>query len=109
MIRRLVCSALQPLNCSVLEAGTGAEAIKIFEQHHQRIALLLTDVVMPGMHGDDLAVHLLKAQPSLPVVFITAYCSQIQPAVRHCVCLQKPFRSEDICGVVGEFLESLEA
>ena len=104
MIRRLVLSALKPLGCTVFEAGNGAEAIRIFKEHSERIKLVLTDIVMPGIHGDELAAQLLELRPDLPVVFVSAYCSQIQPALRHCVCLEKPFRVEDVRGIVADFL-----
>ena len=104
LIRRLLRSLLQPLNLEILEAGTGNEALEIFEQHGQSIALLLTDVVMPGMHGDALAARLLESRPNLPVIFISAYCTQIQPALRKFACLSKPFRLEDVRSTVCEML-----
>lgn len=104
LIRRLLRSLLQPLNLEILEAGTGDEALEIFDRHHDSISLLLTDVVMPGMHGDDLAARLLESRPNLPVIFISAYCTQIQPALRKFACLSKPFRLEDVRSTVREIL-----
>ena len=43
------------------------------EQQRQRIDLLLTDIVMPGMNGRELATHAQKIRPSLPVLYMTGY------------------------------------
>ena len=64
------------LDCGyrVLEAGSGAEALQIWEGNSEAIDLLVTDVVMPGgMSGRDLAVKLLASQPRLRVVFTSGY------------------------------------
>ena len=56
-----------------------------------RIALLVTDGVMPGMHGDELAILLTGLHPELPVLLVSAYYQQIQPSVQHFQCFVKPF------------------
>jgi two-component system cell cycle sensor histidine kinase/response regulator CckA len=60
----------------VLTAPDGAEAITV-AAHHDRIDLLLTDVVMPHMPGSELAQHLCAARPGLPVVFLSGYAEPI--------------------------------
>jgi CheY-like chemotaxis protein len=61
-----------------LQAGTGAEAIGVWEQHKAEIALLLTDLVMPGnMNGRELAEELWKRHPDLKVIFTSGYSADI--------------------------------
>ena len=55
----------------VLEAGDGAEALRIGSQHVDRIAGLVTDVDMPEMNGIELARRLTEVRPGLPVLFIS--------------------------------------
>src|SRR5260370_37889526 len=105
-IRRLVRSALAGLDCEVVEAGDGPEAISLFKQYENRIALLVTDVVMPGMHGDELAILLKGLHPELPVLFVSAYYQQIQPSVQHFQCFAKPFHPAALARKVAEILDS---
>ena len=103
-IRRLIRSALAGLDCEVVEAGDAPEAISLFKQHENRIALLLTDVVMPGMHGDELAIHLTGLHPGLPVLFVSAYYKQIQPRAQHFQYFAKPFHPAALNRKVAEML-----
>src|SRR5688500_15502066 len=60
------------LHCghSVLQAGSGTEALERF-RHNPEIDLLVSDMVMPGLSGDQLAVKLIQSKPGLPVLFIS--------------------------------------
>ena len=49
VVRRLVCAILERAGFAVLEGGSGAEALNVFQQHRSVINLLLTDIIMPGM------------------------------------------------------------
>jgi CheY-like chemotaxis protein len=55
----------------VLVASDGREAISCFESHGGAIDLLITDVQMPGMGGQELARHFLRTHSKLPIVFIS--------------------------------------
>lgn len=61
------------LHCghSVLQAGSGTEATERFRHHINDIDILVTDIVMPGLTGDQLAVQLAEKKPGLPVLFIS--------------------------------------
>lgn len=61
------------LHCghSVLQAGSGHEASDRFRRHINDIDILVTDIVMPGYSGDQLAVKLAQQKPGLPVLFIS--------------------------------------
>ena len=56
---------------SVLQAGSGMEASERFRNHKNDIDILVTDIVMPGYSGDQLAVKLAAEKPNLPVLFIS--------------------------------------
>jgi nitrogen-specific signal transduction histidine kinase len=63
---------------TVLEAANGAEALEHWEQYRGRVALLLTDLVMPsGVSGQDLARHLRQDEPDLKIIFTSGYSAEI--------------------------------
>jgi CheY-like chemotaxis protein len=77
-LRRLVAVWLRKLGYTILEAGTASEALKVWEQNQQRIALLMTDMVMPGsMTGMELAVQLKKERDSLKVIISSGYSADL--------------------------------
>jgi two-component system cell cycle sensor histidine kinase/response regulator CckA len=72
-VRRLACELLQVAGYTVLAAAGGAEALAIAEKYPGPVDLLLTDVVMPGMSGRDLARRLAERRPETKVVFMSGY------------------------------------
>ncbi len=72
-VRLLTLTILKSLGYSVLQAESGVSALKAAESCEYRIDLLLTDVVMPGMSGTELAKRLRVLQPSIRVLFISGY------------------------------------
>jgi CheY-like chemotaxis protein len=94
-VRSLARAALQAAGYSVLEASGGADALRISGEHPGTIDLLLTDVVMPGMSGQELADRLVAHRPHARVLYISGYA---EPALAHQgqtngpdIVLQKPF------------------
>jgi signal transduction histidine kinase/HAMP domain-containing protein/ActR/RegA family two-component response regulator len=74
LLRDMAHLILQDCGYRVLEAGSGAEALKIWESHSGGIDLVLTDVVMPGgMSGRELAVKLMATHPRLKIIFTSGY------------------------------------
>jgi DNA-binding NtrC family response regulator len=94
---------------TVLVAANATEALVEFESNGT-IALLLTDVVMPGGSGPELSNRLLQIQPSLKVLFMSGYTEEA--IVHHGVLddgiafLHKPFTSETLGRKVGEVLDN---
>jgi CheY-like chemotaxis protein len=70
---RITCILLESWGYRVLEAPGAREALGVFEQHEGEIHLLLTDVIMPGMTGTQLASELMRRKPGLRVVFMSGY------------------------------------
>src|SRR5579862_414236 len=75
-LRKLSRQLLELCGYQVLEAESGAEALKISREHKQAIHLLLTDVVMPGMSGRVLADQLVVQRPETQVVYMSGYTGQ---------------------------------
>lgn len=96
----------------VLSAANGRAALKLLEDHPDRIDLLITDVVMPEMNGPQLAEQLLRLRPSLIVLFVSGYSGD---ALLHrgtiengTAFLQKPFLPSALRGKVAELLGNPE-
>ena len=72
-IRALVRKILRRENYEVLEAGSGEEAVETAAAHPGRIDVLLTDVMLPGMNGRQLAEALVAARPAIKVIYVSGY------------------------------------
>ncbi len=94
-VLRMCAEQLERLGYQVLQAGGPMEAIKLAAQHAGKVQLLMTDVVMPGMSGKDLATMLLLGHPGMCCLFMSGYTTETM--ARHgvgeggAVFLQKPF------------------
>jgi CheY-like chemotaxis protein len=72
-VRGFTRRTLEEQGYTVLEAAAGAEALAIAASHAGPIALLVTDVVMPGLQGHQLAAQLTAARPKLRVLYISGF------------------------------------
>ena len=72
-LRGYLVEVLRELNYRVLAAADGVAALGILEQDAMRVDLLLTDVVMPGMNGRELANHARQLRPTMKVLFMSGY------------------------------------
>ncbi|MDB5306801.1 MAG: Sensory box histidine kinase/response regulator [Gemmataceae bacterium] len=94
-VRRIARIALETQGYTVLEADGGTTAVRVADQHSGPVHLLLTDVVMPGTGGRELADTLRQRYPGLKVLYMSGYTDDA--VVRHGVIeatdafLQKPF------------------
>jgi CheY-like chemotaxis protein len=94
-MRVLARTCLESNGYSVLDAPDAATALQLATEHRGLIDLLLTDVVMPGMSGPELAKSLLVLQPEVKVVYMSGYANDLidQQGIldRDTVLLEKPF------------------
>jgi two-component system, cell cycle sensor histidine kinase and response regulator CckA len=94
-LRILTRTCLESNNYTVLDAPDATAALELAKKHHGRIHLLLTDVVMPGMSGRDLAIQLNLSQPAIKVLYMSGYTNDLidQHGIldHDTVLLEKPF------------------
>ena len=107
-VRGLIQGALGNHGYRVLAAGIGAEAIALARQHDGPIHVLLTDIVLPGMSGREVALAVLAERPEVRVLFMSGYTDDA--IVQHGVLepglafLQKPFTINALLRKVREVL-----
>ena len=107
ILRMLVARFLVLSGYAVLEAPMGSEALALTQRHRGRIDLLLTDVVMPGMSGFELAESLTRSHPECAVLFMSGHVEDF-PVVREAYEMQpstflvKPFWCEALLEKVRE-------
>jgi two-component system, cell cycle sensor histidine kinase and response regulator CckA len=110
-LRGLTKIILQRFGYRVLEAGSGVEALSVWEMHETQIDLLLTDMVMPdGVTGRDLAKRLQAAKPGLKVIYTSGYSLDSEGTTFRArdasTFLQKPYQSQKLAQAVRNSLDS---
>jgi PAS domain S-box-containing protein len=110
-VRGFVQSLLKLNGYHVWEAADGIEALRICRQHPGEIQLLVTDVVMPGMSGRELAEQLAVEQPSIKVLYMSGYTDDtvVHAGVAQAgmAFLQKPFSPTTFTHKVREVLDKV--
>jgi nitrogen-specific signal transduction histidine kinase/ActR/RegA family two-component response regulator len=109
-VREIAREFLESGGYKVVEAKDASEAVQLARQHNGAIDLLVTDMVMPGMTGQELAVQLQREYPGLCIVFMSGYSehaatemANADPTVR---LLSKPFSRGALLRTVREILHS---
>ncbi len=109
-LRKLVQALLGQQGYTILEAATSEQALRHCEGHEGTIHLLVTDVVMPGMSGRQLAERAVQCRPDMKVLYMSGYTAD---AIAHhgvldagVAFLQKPFSSESLLQKVREVLNA---
>jgi CheY-like chemotaxis protein len=93
----------------VLQARSGQEALRIVQESRSHVDLLVTDIVMAGMHGNELAEELYKSHPALRVLYMSGDADKAAKAAKsgtaraHAI-LQKPFRLNKLNDKIREVL-----
>jgi PAS domain S-box-containing protein len=107
-VRALAANALRRFGYTVLSASRGDEALAIARHFNGTIHLLLTDVVMPGMNGRDLARQIAEQRPDLRILFMSGYTESaladdvaLDCGVAH---IDKPFTPDSLAEKVREVL-----
>jgi PAS domain S-box-containing protein len=107
-LRELARELLEAGGYTVLEAANGADAISLAEKHPGPIHLLLSDVVMPGMNGPELAGKIIGARPDTKVLYMSGYTGDALPVQEllnsGAALLHKPFTGLSLATKVREVL-----
>jgi len=72
----MICEVVESLGYRTLKATNGEDALQLLSAHGEGVALLLTDIMMPGINGHELAERARSARPDMPVIFCSGYDSQ---------------------------------
>jgi CheY-like chemotaxis protein len=108
IVRRLIGQVLVTHGYRVIEAASGADALEAIERHQGHIDLLLTDVVMSGMSGRELAEKLTELLPDLKVLYMSGYTDDaiLRHGVFHksAAFLGKPFSPGMLVRKLGDVL-----
>jgi len=112
-LRYLARQFLEKQGYRVIEAADGAVAMQIAVAHEGVIDLLLTDVIMPGMNGRELAQHISEIRPNVKVLYMSGYTENVigrngtlEQGVR---LLSKPFTLHELKRKVREVLDATPA
>jgi DNA-binding response OmpR family regulator len=112
-LRYLARQFLEKQGYNVIEAADGASALQIARAHQGVIHLLLTDVIMPGMNGRELAQRIAEIRPQTKILYMSGYTENVighngtlDAGVR---LLQKPFTLRELKIKVREVLDSRPA
>jgi len=109
-VRKLTKRVLEAQGYTVLAAGNGFEALEIVDRHPTQIHLMITDVVMPGMNGRELAQRASARRSDLKVLYVSGYTGEavlqhrlLEPGVAF---LQKPFTPDVLARKTREVLDN---
>lgn len=108
LVRNLTREALQQFGYRVIEAANGELALKVLPEFRDPIHLLLTDVVMPGINGRELAEKVLALRPDIKVLFMSGYTDNaivqygiLEPGLSF---IEKPFSPDVLAGRIRQVL-----
>ena len=108
-VRAVARRILERAGYTVIEAASGGEALKLFDARGAEIDVVLTDMVMPGMSGRELAVKLRERNPSLRALFMSGYTEDsvllLGMADPGAAFIQKPFSARSLTERLREVLE----
>ena len=110
-VRWITRSTLERYGYRVLEAGDGAAALEVWAKHREAVALLVTDMVMPGgCSGQDLVQRLRADRAQLKAIYTTGYSAELAGRnlrrTANDVFLQKPYRAENLLEAVRKCLDA---
>jgi CheY-like chemotaxis protein len=106
-VRRLVVQTLRRAGYTVIDAGSGDEALRAAERFDGAIHLLLSDVVMPGMKGPELAARMRAVRPLIHVVLMSGYAADVvtKDDLDEATLLSKPFPPSLLAQTVRQVLD----
>jgi CheY-like chemotaxis protein len=102
-VRRLIRRVLEHAGHRVLEAGDGVEALTCLAEN-PAVDLVLTDLRMPRMDGWELATHLSRRSPRVPVLFMSGFDEHLASDTIAGPVLPKPFTAERLDDLIQQVL-----
>ncbi|MBT3379136.1 MAG: response regulator [Lentisphaerae bacterium] len=110
LVRTVTRRLLERIGFSVLCAADGIEAIEVFRKHRDEIALIMLDLTMPRMNGNEAYAKIREMDPAIPVVLASGY-DAVQAAERFDAdglsgFVQKPYRAKELEAVLRAALEA---
>jgi CheY-like chemotaxis protein len=113
MILNTIQGVLRSSGFETVVVNNGEDAIALFKQEHKRISVVLLDMMMPGMGGDEVLRYLRVIRRDIPVIVTSGYSEEqvmrYFSGRRVSAFLQKPYRSEALIDVVGRVVQSATA
>jgi CheY-like chemotaxis protein len=105
-VRAWIREVMELAGYKLLEAGNGKEALEVFKRERDNIELVVTDVMMPTMSGPAFVQEARKLDPSLKVVFVTAYAEvgAVREQLKGERVIQKPVSSDALIAAVRDAL-----
>jgi CheY-like chemotaxis protein len=111
VVRHHVAEILEASGYTVLQAGEGPSALELLRRHRGALHLVVTDVVMPGMSGPEVAQAVTSMRPGTQVLYISGYTDSaighhgvLEPGIAF---LQKPFNAEELNRKVRALLDGV--
>jgi two-component system, cell cycle sensor histidine kinase and response regulator CckA len=109
VVRDLTRRVLERQGYTVLACADGPTAVAVAEAEDREIDLLLTDVVMPGMRGYEVAQHVAASRPKIRILFMSGYAEETlvgRPALSDHALIEKPFAVDALSRRVREALDA---
>lgn len=113
LVRTVTRQLLEIAGYRVLVAENGSKALSFSVEQLRDVRLLITDVVMPGISGTDLAAHLHRRIPDLRIIFISGFAKalahrELAEPSETTAFLQKPYRPDTLLATIDRFLTPRE-
>jgi len=109
ILREMIKETLAMFGYEVLDARDGDDALRIFDEHRDRIQLLILDVVMPKRNGKEVYCELKKASPHIKTIFISGYPANVLDTKlmfkKEYAFISKPFIIDEFLLKVREVLD----
>ncbi|MEM4408060.1 MAG: PAS domain S-box protein [Candidatus Caldarchaeum sp.] len=110
-IREIICDFLREKGYNVLAASNGEEALGVCKQFTEPIHLMITDLVMPKIKGNELAELIAPLHPKIKIIYISGYAMDSDLNTRlkehETEYIQKPFEMEELLSKIRRLLDSI--